>query len=390
MSEVMLGLVGDLLINRDQPREVFAAVEAVLQAPDLLFGNLEGAYTDDPHPAPGQSAMISGRAANLDVYAAAGFKVMSLANNHILDVGSAAMLENRARLRAQGIQTCGAGDCLADARAPATVDVNGLRIAFLGYASIFPLGYEASINLPGLVPVRAYDLWRTPIPRIHMPGAIPICSTVPDPVDVAALTEDIRQARERADLVITTFHWGDQTRPFHLTDHEIRTARYCIDQGADMVVGHHHHAIRGMEWYRGKPILYGLGHFVFDFRLGMTAQELEKFLLGLSPGGYWNGPYTVAPREGWPLLPMHEDTRMTLMAWATANETGVSRIGFLPCRLTADGLVHPLRLEESSDVLRYFEKCNATQHLNGRAVMEGSKSVAGFQTWRVVQADSGG
>jgi poly-gamma-glutamate synthesis protein (capsule biosynthesis protein) len=390
MANVLMGFVGDLLINRDNPSEVFRHVRPVLEAPDLLFGNLEGAYTDHPHPAPGLSAMISGRARNLDVYSEMGFDVMSLANNHILDVGSEAMLENRARLRAQGVATCGAGESIADARAPAILEAQGLTIAILGYATIFPWGFEAYQNIPGLVPVRAYDVWRPPMPRIHMPGALPISSTLPDQTDLAHLVEDIRRARERADLVITTFHWGDQTRPFHLTDHEIRTARYCIDNGADMVVGHHHHAIRGMEWYRGKPIMYGLGHFIFDFVLGMTTEELQKFLLELSPDGFWNTSYVVAPREGWPWLPMHEDTRMTMLAWASADRDGVSDIGFLPCKLCPDGSVRPLELgtPESDELLRYFEKCNTTQRLNGRAVAESSRALAGFQTVRVVAGAS--
>lgn len=386
MSQIMLGFVGDVLVNRENPHEVFRHVREVLRAPDILFANLEGAYTDDPHPAPRMSTMISGLARYLDVYADVGFNVMSLANNHILDVGRAAMLENRSRLRAQGVQTCGAGECLAQAREPAILERDGLRIAFLGYSSIFPLGYEATSSTAGLVPVRAYDLWRTPIPHLHMPGAIPIASTVPDQTDIALLAEDIQRARQRADLVIVTFHWGDQTRPFHLTDHETRTARYCIDSGADMVVGHHHHALRGMEWYKGKPIMYGLGHFVLDFKLEMTPEEFQKFLHEMSPGEFFDTPYAVAPRPGWPWLPMHEDYRMTMLAWATCDRSGIGDIGFLPCKLDPDGSVRPLDLasSESYELVSYFDKCNTSQRLSACAVSEGGISMAGFSTLRVI------
>jgi poly-gamma-glutamate capsule biosynthesis protein CapA/YwtB (metallophosphatase superfamily) len=385
MSRILMAFVGDMLVNRDEPGEVFREVRAILREPEILFGNLEGAYTDEPHPAPGMNAMISGRARNLDIYSEIGFNVMSLANNHILDVGRAAMLENRSRLRAQGVRTCGAGESMADAREPAIVGAGGLRVAFLGYASIFPFGFEAHSNIPGLVPVRAYDLWRTPMPYIHMPGARPLASTVPDLGDLDRLRDDIQRARDRADLVVTSFHWGDQSRPFHLTDHETRTARYCIDHGADMVIGHHHHAIRGMEWYRDKPILYGLGHFVFDFVLGMSAAELERFRLELSPEEFWDAPYVVAPREGWPWLPMHQDTRMTMLGWALADKSGIGEVGFLPCKLAPDGAVHPLRLDspECDELVAYFRKCNSSQHLNGRAVVGGSMSIAGFETLRV-------
>jgi hypothetical protein len=387
MSEVLLGFVGDLLLNREQPDDVFRATGDALKTPDILFGNLEGAYSDDPKPPPGLNAMISGRARNLDAFSRAGFDVLSLANNHILDIGVDAMLENRTRLQAQGIATCGAGANLDEARTPAVVEANGVRVAYLAYASIFPLGFEATPARPGLVPVRAYDLWRTPLPHIHMPGARPVATTVPDEVDKTALALDIRQARKQADLVVASFHWGDQTRAFHLTDHEIRTARFAIEQGADMVIGHHHHAIRGMEWYRGKPILYGLGHFTFDFVLGMTAAELAVHLADMHAGDFWDAEYAVAPREGWPYLPMHEDTRMTVLAYARATADGIEEIGFLPCMIEADGHVRPLALgtEECEMLLYYFERCNRHHRLNGRAEA-GSRSLGGFQCVRVAAA----
>jgi poly-gamma-glutamate synthesis protein (capsule biosynthesis protein) len=390
MSKVLMGFVGDVLVKRDNPAEVFRTMREILGVPDVLFANLEGAYTDAPRPVPGAfGALISGPAHNLDVYADVGFKVMSLANNHILDVGYDALLETRSRLKEQGVQTCGAGNCLAEAREPAIVQVGGFSVAFLAYASVFPMGYEAGFETPGLAPMRAYDFWRSSFPLVHMPGVPPVVSTVPDQTDLAHLAEDIQRARARADLVVTSFHWGDHTQPFHLTDHETRTARFCIDQGSDMVVGHHHHALRGMEWYRNKPIMYGLGHFVFDMRLQWSEEQLKKVLAQASPTGYLEKiQYNVAPREGWPFLPMHEDTRMTVMAWASVTQDGISEIGFLPCKLAPDGSVNPLRLgsSHSDELVRYFEKCNASQRLNSRVVADGSPSIAGFPTLRVIPA----
>lgn len=385
MSKVLIGLVGDLLVNRPNPEEAFRHVRDLLKSPAVLFGNLEGAYTDHAHTAPGMNAMISGSAAYLDVFPKLGFNVVSLANNHILDVGSEAMLENRDRLRANGVATCGAGESLEDARKPAIMEAGGMRIAFLGYASIFPHGYEAYSRIPGIAPMRAYDFWRPQMPRMHMPGVAPVASTVPDQGDMANLAEDIRRARGLADIVVTSFHWGDQARPFHISDHERRTARYCIDNGADMVIGHHHHTIRGIEWYQRKPIFYGLGHFVFDFRLEMTSEELKKFLLELSQGGEWNTQYVIGPRQGWPWLPMHEDMRMTMFGWALAGAEGITDIGVLPCRLMPDGAVQALKLgsAESDGVVRYLEQCNHTQGFNSELSPDGAIEVAGYNTLRV-------
>ena len=96
MSEsLILGLVGDVLVDRDNPPEVFELVQPALDATDILFANLEGPYTDDPHPAPSAPIHVIPGAHNLDVYAQCGFDVVSMANNHIVDAGHAAMLETR-------------------------------------------------------------------------------------------------------------------------------------------------------------------------------------------------------------------------------------------------------------------------------------------------------
>jgi poly-gamma-glutamate capsule biosynthesis protein CapA/YwtB (metallophosphatase superfamily) len=387
MSEILIGLAGDVLVNRKDPYEVFRDVKNVLTQPSILFANLEGVYTDEPRRVPGEAGGVYGPANNLEIFADVGFNVMSLANNHILDMGYDAMLENRSRLRVRGVQTCGAGESIDDAHEPAMVESDGVRVAFLAYASVFPLGWEARSDSPGLAPVRAYDFWRSVNPRYHLPGTPPVASTVPDERDLARVRADIERAHECADLVVTSFHWGDAMRPFLLTDHEKRTARYCIDHGADMVIGHHHHALRGMEWYRNKPILYGLGHFVFDFPLRMSDEQFEKLLKEMDPTGLSSSaPYTIAPRKGWPYLPMHEDTRMTMLAWATADRSGVRDIGFLPCQLVADGSVQPLGLSspEADAVWRYMDKCHSTQGLNGRVVTERSIVLAGYETLRVV------
>jgi poly-gamma-glutamate synthesis protein (capsule biosynthesis protein) len=374
---VVLGLVGDLLVDRDTPDEAFSLAKPALDACDLLFGNLESVYTDHPHPAPSLGiALFPGRR-NLDCFAGAGFDVVSMANNHICDAGHAALIESRDALRRQGVATCGAGANLDEAREPAIVSRNGVTIAFLAYASVFPFGYEARARIPGLAPLRAYDLVRPPIDNYHVPGMAPRVTTVPDETDIAHLKEDIRKAKRGADIVVTSFHWGDFLRPYHLTVHERQTARLCIDEGVDMVVGHHHHALRGMEWYRGKPILYGLGHFVFDLRLDPSVV--------LPPGTGAELEYGIGPREGWPLLPLHPDTRMTLMAIATIGRGGVTRVEYLPCRLRPDGLVQPYdsAAPEAREVVDYMAQCNATQKLCGSFVLDEETRLQGMRTMRL-------
>src|SRR5262249_50309018 len=154
-----------------------------------------------------------------------------------------------------------------------------------------------------------------------MPGYQPRIETIPDPGDHRNLEADIDGLRDEADLVVASFHWGDHLRPFVLTDHERRTARLCIDRGADLVIGHHHHALRGVEWYGGKPIFYGLGHFVVDCRVTLSGEEWKGYLEEFDPQSYMFGP-----REGWPLLPLHADTRMTLLGWARAEGRVITEV----------------------------------------------------------------
>lgn len=99
-ATALLGLVGDVMVNREKPASVFASAAKLLAAPDLVFANLEGTYTDHPHPAPSLRTPLFPAAHNLDVFARAGFDVMSLANNHTCAAGHEA-------LEVIGATTCG-------------------------------------------------------------------------------------------------------------------------------------------------------------------------------------------------------------------------------------------------------------------------------------------
>jgi poly-gamma-glutamate capsule biosynthesis protein CapA/YwtB (metallophosphatase superfamily) len=354
-GEALVGLVGDVLVDRAHPREAFAEVREVLAAPDILFANLEGAFSDTPDPPSVAGHRLIAGPHNLDAIVDAGFDVLSLANNHSMDAGAKAMLETSMRLRADGVACCGAGVDLDEACRPAFVERNGLRVAFLAYTSVYPTGIAATSAQPGVAAVRATEQY---LHRhdYHLPGVPPHIRSQLDETDRQALISHIAQAKKQAELVIVSFHWGDTLQPCHITHHERRTAQLCVQSGADLVVGHHHHELRGFEWHRGKPILYGLGHFVFDCRLVDTDPAFTAY------------DHAVYPRRGWPLLPMHPDARMTLMAWAVADRSGVHHLGIIPCRLQKDGRVKPVHPQsvQGREIQRYLTRCCVSQRLNGR------------------------
>jgi poly-gamma-glutamate synthesis protein (capsule biosynthesis protein) len=380
----LLGFVGDVLVDRDEPETAFEAVANVLAEPDILFGNCEAPYTTEPHLAPTTGIPLTPHPSNTE--ALRYFDVMSMANNHIVDAGHAAMLETAEHVRAAGAIPIGVGRDLAEARRPAVVERGGLRFSYLAYASVFPFGYEARERWPGLAPVRAINHLVETHPNYWLPGVRGYVESFPVATDYEALAADMRAARSASDVVIASFHWGDYQQPFWLTDHERRTARFAIDHGADIVVGHHHHILRGIEWYSGKPIFYGLGHFVFDVREPAWPDWLDDATRARDE----SESYDLYVREGWPLMPMHPDARMTMLAWVDVDDAGdLVAAGFLPCTLAPDGNVHPHdpRSEEGRRVVEYVERGCQTQGLSSTLSVTDDYSIAGLVAVRVDPRD---
>lgn len=363
-NPALLGFVGDVMIDREQPDEAFALVHGALQVPDVLFGNAECVYTDNPVLAPSAAVVAIAGTHNAAGLAAAGFDVMSLANNHIVDAGHEGMTNTKNIIEGHGIATAGVGRNLAEARRAAVRTAGDARVSYLAYASFFPTGYEARDDWPGLAPMRSRNFYVEKVSNLWAPGMSPVCHAVPVREDLERLEADLAAARESSDVVVASFHWGDYQRPFHLTDHEKTIAHFAVDHGADIVVGHHHHMLRGIEWYRGRPIFYGLGHFVFDFPLPRSgpAALVEKVEIDPNNDDYFG----LAAREGWPLHPWHPDARMTAVAWVSLAGTAIDRAGFLPCQLNPAGQVEPLdaNSDDGTAVSEYIEAGCTTQQLN--------------------------
>jgi poly-gamma-glutamate synthesis protein (capsule biosynthesis protein) len=161
---------------------------------------------------------------------------VSVANNHSGDYGPEAFGEMLDLLGRAKVGVFGGGRNLAEAHVPLVVERKGLRIALLGYDEIFPRSFEANTDKPGVA-------WS----------------------EDEQVRRDIAAARSvyHADLVIPFMHWGIEHDP--LADARQRAlARVMIDAGADAVIGSHPHVTQDVETYRGKPIVYSLGNFVFD------------------------------------------------------------------------------------------------------------------------------
>ncbi|MDZ7645187.1 MAG: CapA family protein [Woeseiaceae bacterium] len=234
--------VGDMMLGTDFPEDhlpdddgasFLAAVTPVIAAADIAVGNLEGVLVDGGEPAkacndPAACYLFRSPPRYAAHFAAAGFDVLSLANNHARDFGEAGRTASMQALATAGIAHTGRrGDF-------ATLTRHGLTIAVLGYA------VTRNSNL-----LHDYDR--------------------------AAAT--IRRFADTHDIVIVTFHGGaeggDVTRlPFaeeyyfgEPRGDVVRFGRLAVDAGADLVIGHGPHVVRAMELYRDRLIAYSLGNF---------------------------------------------------------------------------------------------------------------------------------
>lgn len=166
-----------------------------------------------------------------------GVDLALLANNHVYDYGKDAMLDTMDTLADAGIDYFGAGANLKEAMKPVYVELDGKTVAFVAAsrAEKYKMTPQATDDEPGIL--RCYD--------------------------PALFIEVIKEARANADFVVACVHWGTE-RSTVLEDAQLETARQYIDAGADMIVGSHSHCLQGMEYYKGKPIIYSLGNFWFD------------------------------------------------------------------------------------------------------------------------------
>jgi poly-gamma-glutamate capsule biosynthesis protein CapA/YwtB (metallophosphatase superfamily) len=351
--------VGDVMVNRDEPGTAFELARPVFAAGDITFGNCESTYAEHGSRNPAARGEVRAHPSNVAGLRHAGFHVMSFANNHHLDAGYEAFMRTLEVLHEQGIATCGAGGNLAEARQPAIIERNGTRIAFLGYSSILFPGYEASAKAAGCAPLRVHTYYRQI--ETEQPGSHPYIVTVPDEGDVRTLKEDIAAAKESADVVVFTPHWGLHFTPVAVAPYERELARIAIDAGADIVLGHHQHILKGVDVYDGKVIFHGLGNFVMDVHMHAHAgHEALREMQDQYP------EFAVGYREDYPTYPFHPLARRTVIARFTVERGAIARVGFVPCYINPTGQPEPL----SADHARFGEVVDYVREISRGAGFE--------------------
>ena len=230
-NDILIYGVGDLAPDRKDPHTIFAKVTDFLNQGDIVFGQFEITLSKRGIRLPQARYTV-----RIDPIAAgalkdAGFNVISLAGNHCMDWGRDAFFDTTEAFKAQGISVIGVGKDIEEAREPAIFDINDTRIAFLAYNSILPMGYHADVDRPGCVPMRAFTFYEQI--EHDQPGTPCRVHTFPHKDDLKAMVKDIKKAKESADLVILSMHWGIHFVPAQLADYQREVGHVAIDNGAD-------------------------------------------------------------------------------------------------------------------------------------------------------------
>lgn len=212
----------------------WSGLSGLFQEDDLTVVNLECTPSELGEPLDKDFVFRCDPGA-LSVMGEAGVDVANLANNHSGDHGPEALIDGRANLEANGIAPVGVGRNAAEATAPAVLELNGWRVAVLGFGGVVPAwGWLAGEDRPGMA----------------------------DGDTIETMVAAVEAASARADLVVVTIHWGVE-RDLEPRPEDRERARALIEAGADVIFGHHPHRLQALEMVGGAPVAWSLGNFVW-------------------------------------------------------------------------------------------------------------------------------
>ncbi len=224
--------IKDIIIKKDASYPL-KKLKSFLLTFDYRFCNLESPISDTGEVHTDKKYVFLGKPRHLEMLKYADINCVSLANNHACDYSKTALLDTINNLREKGISTTGAGKDIKSAHLPVTAAINKLKIAIIAYTSIAYDDSFAGESSPGVANAK-----------------------------IDLISNDIKQLRDHYDFIIISVHWGDEYSEYP-NEKQIELGHAIIDNGADVIIGHHPHIFQGVEIYRGKPIFYSLGNFIF-------------------------------------------------------------------------------------------------------------------------------
>lgn len=241
-----IGLIGQVAenINTLGAHHPFMHVSEHLTNSDILFGNLEMPFSDQgsDYSKSHQSKHFHHNDNAIDSLRHAGFSILSLANNHIMECGDQGLVKTITMLDSNKIRHVGAGTNINDAKSYNIIILKDTKIGFLAFS--MKSSDSATDSKSGFAPIILNEI-----------------------------IENIKLLKHEVDFIVVSLHFGmmymESPRP-----EDIETCHAIIDSGANVVLGHHPHVLQGVEQYKNGFIFYSLGEFIFDRKCGVRFVDL--------------------------------------------------------------------------------------------------------------------
>ena len=385
MSKTTFIATGDLFITRHLPEggyEGFKELSDCIKEHDVKFSNLEMTFHDHE----GAPAATSGgtwamtEPEMLDDVLEYGFNLFNTANNHSGDYGEGGVVGTIKHLRERKMTFSGTGRNLGEASRPCYLEMKDARVALISVSASFNEGDMAGGQSPdmqgraGLNPLRHstryhvtqeyFDMvtklaeltkanalldfavrngYMNALPASVMPlGRMAFVldeknftESVPNETDMKRIIDEIHEAKKQADIVLVSFH-------AHETDGDVNNvpamflelfSRRCVDEGADVIIGHGPHELRGIEIYKDKPIFYSIGNFLFETET-VALQPYDAYINKKMPIDTKVGAYMSVRSKndtvGYGMVP--EIWKAVMAAW-TMEDGKVTQIQLYPIDL---------------------------------------------------------
>ncbi len=363
-----IAAVGDIVLQLDQHDERFVPSAPVITAADVAIGQIEVPHTTETDvvgitvPAPPADPDALGAMAR------AGFTVGTVAGNHAYDLGTRGVIDTLRNAERFGIATTGTGANMAEALRPAIAPVGDKTVGVLSFNCVGPRESWATSKKAGSAYVKVlthYDL------DDMNPGNPPQVYTFCDRTSLEQMKTAIAETREKVDVVVVALHKGYGHTPARIDDYEYEVSRAAIDAGADLVVGHHSHIMRGVEIYKGRAIFHGLGNFV-TVTSALTpdpdsdSEELKAWARRREE------MFGFSPDPNMPGYPFHPESRNTAIAVLDVDDTGALSAGFIPCWIDDEARPVPLSNGPQGDsVTEYISSITSAAGLDTQFAWDG-------------------
>ncbi len=328
-KQIVITAVGDVMMpgsiqsvvrrNKYNYDLLFEKVAPDLGAADITFANLE---TPIDH-----KAKISGypkfnaRPELLAALKRAGVDIVTIANNHVMDAGVEGLKRTIDNITTAGLLYTGAGKTKADAEAIRYITAQDVAVAFLAYT------YSTNERLPK-------NKESEPGVNILRPDS---------KADLSRALAKVREARQPADIVVVSLHWGDEYKTLP-TRWQRQVAAELIEAGADIILGHHPHVLQPIETYTAKDgrqgvIAFSLGNFISSQNYGVSfknrnhkrARRGDGIILSLTAVKK-TGRTSVTKIEFQPIWTMHEKVGSSTVARPVGLAREIARLEALPKR----------------------------------------------------------